>query len=367
MNESSINRSKYEQVTHQLIKLEQLKDAERKKLEMEQKLLNINENINKIKSSIVVDLQPRKPNSLKQMILISDNIEATIKAEKLVRTMNKERREKEQKKKFELQRLNEEIKNSIEGFKKEKVDNQERVKYYKQKNIFERLEKNEQKKQKLVSSSTNNVSFIKKLYKSPKYYKNSRSPNYIKNNQLPSIFKKERDNIIKIKRDEDSENASSKQMKLYVDDSSSIQKPVKLFKYKMNQNKNKITQKKKMDELLLSKMEIEEKILEERERLIEEEKKILNLRKEKILNTVIDDSKNMNKHENKKNENRTNKMKEERQEKIDKIMVASGNGKILIKKEYLQKRDMKKMVVNKIDEGIQAVDENIDETLRFIE
>lgn len=362
MNDSSISHSKHEQMTHQLIKLEQLKDAERKKFELEQKLSNLNENIYKIKNSIIADSHPRKPNSLKQMILISDNIEATIKAEKLVRALNKDRKEKEQKKKLELQRLNVEIKNSIEGFKKEKVDNQERVKYYKQKNIFERLEKNEQKKQKLVSSSTNNVSFLKKLYKSPKYYKNSRSPDRFKNDQLPNIFKKEGETTIKIKRDEDRDNVYiTKDLKFYVDGNSPPQKPEKLYKYKMKQNKNKITQKKNMDDLLLSKMEIEEKILEERERLIEEEKKILNLRKEKILNNVFDDSKNMNKQENKKNEERNNKMKE------DKIMMASGSGKILIKKEHLQRRDMKKLIMNKIDEGIQAVDENIDETLRLIE
>lgn len=246
------------------------------------------------------------------MIEISDDKNAAQKAEKLVREMNRSRKQKELKRKQEFSKIQFNIQNSIEEIKKDRIDNQDRMQYQKKKNIFERLDGHEKKKKDLLSSENNNTQFIKKLFKSPHYFKlkkNDSSPNVI----LPHLSKK-----------------------MF---SPQIIKEIPKKKSKSPEKNTIKPSKLKMNEYLKDRMEQEERILSEREKILIEEKKMLEIRKIKF-----------------EEEQRQKKLIDKELKIIDKTL---NNYKMLRKSEGGE-GDIKK---NQVDVCIQAIDQNIDECL----
>lgn len=188
------------------------------------------------------------------MIEISDDHEASEKAAFLVRKLNYEKKQREAKKIKEMEMRDQQIKFSIEDIKKERIEKQDRLKFEKHQNIFQRLDHHEAKKLDLVSSEFNNVAFIKGLYKGSHYRKPLKD-------QVKSSVKLPH-----------------------------LPRPQDLYSFKLTPKKSPpkispISSKKfpgLPKEYLAERIEKEEQILKEREKILQEEKKILEARKKQF-------------------------------------------------------------------------------------
>lgn len=238
-----------------MIRIDHLKQAQQKRIFLQKQLESVSNQIEEIKTSLIIEkkFEP-KTNQVKKMIEISDDREAGEKAAFLVRKLNYEKKMREAKKMKEMEMRDQQVKISIEDIKKDRVEKQDRLKYEKHQNIFERLDKHESKKLNLVSSEFNNVAFIKGLYKGSHY----RKP--LKDQTKGKII------LPHIARPQDLYSFKLTPKK---PQASPILKPISPPK------KNQYFSK----DYLAGRLDKEEKILIEREKILQEEKKILEERK----------------------------------------------------------------------------------------
>ena len=272
MNSQSIKKQKNKEIDD-LLRFDALKKAEQAKRTLEQRLFEVNNQIDDLKTSLILDKTyetPPQPHQLKKMIEISDDHSATEKAEFLVRRLKNDKKLRELKKKRQMEKLEEQIKASIGEIKHESGDKVDRVKYEKHQDIFERLDKHEKNKLNIVSSEFNNVAFIKGLYKGAHYHK-----------PLRDLTKKNRVILPHIPRDLYSIKLSPKEVEKIPSNN-----PIKI-----------IASPKKLGglpkEYLADRIEREEKILIEREKILLEEKNILEKRKKQF--ETKNESKKLNK------------------------------------------------------------------------
>lgn len=240
------------------IKYDQLKKAEQNKLTLEQKLSEVTLQIDEIKQSLISErlIEPKPQHQLKKMIEISDDRNASEQAEFLIRKLNYDKKLREKKKLLEIEKREQSVKISLDDIKQIRVDKQDKVKYEKHHNIFERLDQHEKNKLNLVSSESNNIAFIKGLYKGAHY-----------NKPLKDLNK----NKIILPH---------------------LPRPQDLYSYKMTPKKIVESPKKPViivkkfkglsKEFLADRIEREERILQEREKILQEEKKILETRKKQF-------------------------------------------------------------------------------------
>lgn len=223
---------------------------------MQKKLESVSNQIEELKSSLIIEKRfELKPNQVKKMIEISDDQEAAEKAVFLVRKLNYEKKQREAKKLKEMELRDQQVKFSIEDIKKERVEKQDRLKFEKQQNIFQRLDNHEVKKLDLVSSEFNNAAFIKGLFKGSHYHK---------------PLKEQVKSSVKLPH---------------------LPRPQDLYSFKLTPKKSPppkispISSKKfpgLPKEYLADRIDKEEKILKEREKILQEEKKILEARKKQF-------------------------------------------------------------------------------------
>ena len=226
----------------------------------------MNSQIEELKNSLILE-RPRPQNQVKKMIEISDDRTAAEKAEFLVRKLKNEKKLREQRKIMEMEKLNQDVKVSIEDIKKTRVDKQEKLVYEKQQNIFERLDKHERNKLKLVNSENNNADFIKGLYKGAHYFKPIRTDPSKNKIILPHIRPQDLYSF-KITPTKNSEKAGDSEVKTQEKTKKNIKTPAKLNFFSK--------------EYLAERLTREERILMEREKILIEEKKLLENRKKQF-------------------------------------------------------------------------------------
>lgn len=229
----------------------------------------MNSQIDELKNSLILE-RPRPQNQVKKMIEISDDRTAAEKAEILVRKLKHEKKMREQRKIMEMEKLNQEVKVSIEDIKKTRVDKQEKLVYEKQQNIFERLDKHERNKLNLVNSENSNADFIKGLYKGAHYFKPIRTDPSKNKIILPHIrpqdlysFK-----ITPSKNSEKIGDSETKPQEKAKSPKKNVKTPAKLNFFSK--------------EYLAERLTREERILMEREKILIEEKKLLENRKKQF-------------------------------------------------------------------------------------
>ena len=281
------------------------------------------------------------------MIEISDDRIAAEKAEFLIRRLNYDKKMRELEKVRKMEKFDEQVKLSIDDIRNDRIEKQDRVKYDKQSNIFERLEQHEKKKLNLVSSEFNNAAFIKGLYKGAHYNKPLRNFHHNKV-ILPHL-----------------------PQDLY-----SVKIPKKTFspaKPIYSPMKSKLPK-----EFLAGKIEREEKILIEREKILKEEKKILEARKKqfetkkdtnKIKKELEDIEKALFNYQSLKKfelspidrNNSQDNRKEEKFLEYKNELKGWGYEHYLGKSESPEKKNLDFKIKKKICKGIQANAWNIDE------
>jgi len=254
-----------------LIKIDQLKLAEKHKNTLEKRLNEMNNHIEDLKNSLILE-KPRPTNQVKKMIEISDDRTAAEKAEFLVRKLNNEKKLRESKKLQEMQKRDQEVKFSIDDMKKNRVEKQDRLKYEKHQNIFERLDNHEKNKLNLVSSEFSNAAFIKGLYKGAHYFKPLRMDPSKNKIILPHLPK----DLYSFKTPQ----KMSEKVLIEEENGDNAKKLEKTPKQKVTKTTRKLKAFSK--EYLAERIEREEKILIEREKILQEEKKILEARKKQF-------------------------------------------------------------------------------------